>query len=124
MWPSKLSSITSELKEAGAVVMGESYVCSLGAAGSAVTLTRRHLWLLHLLRGLFSKAHSSRSVLASALEGLDLPTTSEEIWRYAPLRDLDLEALGARRAPSHVESIEEIVSQADVVVRMVDGVPG
>ena len=60
----------------------------------------------------------------SAFEALGLPTTSDEVWRYAPLGDLGLNRFEVPRAPS-TESDSTFASalraRAGLVIRVVDG---
>ena len=61
----------------------------------------------------------------SAFEALGLPTTTDEVWRYAPLGEFALDrfapsATSAARADSTM--VEGLVAHAGLVVRVVDGV--
>lgn len=56
------------------------------------------------------------------VEAQGLPTTSDEVWRYAPLRDLDLDGFGSpTTAPAAPAFIEELAGVADIVIRVENG---
>jgi Fe-S cluster assembly protein SufD len=60
----------------------------------------------------------------SVFESLGLPTTSDEVWRYAPLNDLRLERFDVPIAPtSRPDSpfASELSKRAGLVIRVVDG---
>jgi Fe-S cluster assembly protein SufD len=66
----------------------------------------------------------ARHVAWSTFESAGLPTTSDEVWRYAPLRDLDLDAFQvskeARLLPD-TQFAAMLGARAGQVVRVVDG---
>lgn len=66
----------------------------------------------------------ARHVAWSAFESAGLPTTSDEVWRYAPLRDLDLDdfqvSKEARLVPD-TQFAATLDARAGLVVRVVDG---
>ncbi len=69
-------------------------------------------------------AHDRRRAWA-AFEALGLPTTTDEVWRYAPLSELSLDRFAsttssAARADSAI--VDGLVAHAGLVVRVVDGV--
>ncbi|MBW4078188.1 MAG: Fe-S cluster assembly protein SufD [Acidobacteria bacterium] len=67
---------------------------------------------------------TERSRAWSIFETLGLPTTSDEVWRYAPLGDLDLDRFAIALVPSGgVDSAfaRELRDRAGLVVRVVDG---
>ncbi|MHB1209277.1 MAG: Fe-S cluster assembly protein SufD [Acidimicrobiales bacterium] len=67
---------------------------------------------------------TERSRAWSIFETLGLPTTSDEVWRYAPLGDLDLDKFAIAPVPSGgVDSAfaRELRDRAGLVVRVVDG---
>jgi Fe-S cluster assembly protein SufD len=67
---------------------------------------------------------TERSRAWSIFETLGLPTTSDEVWRYAPLGDLDLDKFSIAPAPSNeADSVfaRELRDRAGLVVRVVDG---
>ncbi|NNN00492.1 MAG: SufD family Fe-S cluster assembly protein [Acidimicrobiaceae bacterium] len=60
----------------------------------------------------------------SAFESVGLPTTADEVWRYAPLRDLDLDSYRVPDAPATAPDTHfatMLASRAGLVVRVVDG---
>lgn len=60
----------------------------------------------------------------SVFEALGLPTTSDEVWRYAPLGDLGLEHFEVPRAPgseSNSTFASALRERAQLVIRVVDG---
>ena len=66
----------------------------------------------------------ARRVAWAAFERAGLPTTSDEVWRYAPLGDLNLDAFVVPTQPrDRVDSAfaEELCERSDFVVRVVDG---
>ncbi|MGC2486196.1 MAG: Fe-S cluster assembly protein SufD [Acidimicrobiales bacterium] len=57
-------------------------------------------------------------------EVLGLPTTSDEVWRYAPLRDLDLDHFLVASSPRHDADspfATQLCERAGLVVRVADG---
>jgi Fe-S cluster assembly protein SufD len=67
---------------------------------------------------------TERSRAWSIFETLGLPTTSDEVWRYAPLGELDLDRFLV--APTSTKSADsqfasQLRDQAGLVVRVVDG---
>ncbi|MGA2123105.1 MAG: Fe-S cluster assembly protein SufD [Acidimicrobiales bacterium] len=57
-------------------------------------------------------------------ENLGLPTTSDEVWRYAPLRDLNIDQFAVASSPRHdVDSpfAAQLCERAGLVVRVTDG---
>jgi Fe-S cluster assembly protein SufD len=57
-------------------------------------------------------------------EALGLPTTSDEVWRYAPLRDLDIDEFSVARAARHEADsafAAQLCERAGLVVRVSDG---
>jgi Fe-S cluster assembly protein SufD len=60
----------------------------------------------------------------NAFTALGLPTTVDEVWRYAPLSDLDLDrfALSSREARPELSPLaRDLAARAGLVVRLVDG---
>jgi Fe-S cluster assembly protein SufD len=60
----------------------------------------------------------------SSFEEAGLPTTSDEVWRYAPLNDLSLDAFTVNSFPNeHTDSefASRLCERAGLVVRVVDG---
>ena len=60
----------------------------------------------------------------TAFERVGLPTTSDEVWRYAPLKDLDLDRFAVTTSPderSGSEFASQLCERAGLVVRVVDG---
>lgn len=60
----------------------------------------------------------------SVFESIGLPTTSDEVWRYAPLGDLRLERFQVPSAPSSApDSVfaTQLCQRAGLVIRVVDG---
>ena len=67
-------------------------------------------------------ASDDRRRLLDAVATQGLPTTSDEVWRYAPLRDLDLNAFGAPSPAPHAPTfVESLAAQADIVIRVENG---
>jgi Fe-S cluster assembly protein SufD len=60
----------------------------------------------------------------SVYEALGLPTPSDEVWRYAPLGDLDLERFEVPSAPKQAPDSDfatQLRQRAGLVIRVVDG---
>ena len=60
----------------------------------------------------------------TAFEAAGLPTTSDEVWRYAPLKDFDLNRFGVVSEPTtRADSpfAAQLCERAGLVVRVVDG---
>ena len=60
----------------------------------------------------------------SLFEETGLPTTSDEVWRYAPLNDLVLDAFSVTSAPAKLDDspfAAQLCARAGLVVRVVDG---
>ena len=60
----------------------------------------------------------------SAFEEAGLPTTSDEVWRYAPLKDLVIDSFNVSSAPATQENspfASQLCERAGLVVRVVDG---
>jgi Fe-S cluster assembly protein SufD len=67
---------------------------------------------------------ASRRLAWSVFEEIGLPTTSDEVWRYAPLGDLGLERFTVPSGPSDTPDsafAKELSQRAGVVIRVVDG---
>ncbi|MHB1251930.1 MAG: Fe-S cluster assembly protein SufD [Acidimicrobiales bacterium] len=67
---------------------------------------------------------TERSRAWSIFETLGLPTTSDEVWRYAPLGELDLDKFRVAPVPSGREDSDfasQLRDRAGLVVRVVDG---
>ena len=67
---------------------------------------------------------SSRVDAWSAFSALGLPTTVDEVWRYAPLGDLDLDrfALASRESLPELSTLaSDLAERAGLVIRIVDG---
>ncbi|MHB1089114.1 MAG: SufD family Fe-S cluster assembly protein, partial [Acidimicrobiales bacterium] len=67
---------------------------------------------------------TERSRAWSIFETLGLPTTSDEVWRYAPLGELDLDKFRVAPKPSGREDSDfasQLRDRAGLVVRVVDG---
>jgi Fe-S cluster assembly protein SufD len=67
---------------------------------------------------------ASRQLAWSAFERAGLPTVSDEVWRYAPLSEFDVERFVVAAAPkSRAESAfaGQLCERAGLVVRVVDG---
>ena len=67
---------------------------------------------------------SSRVDAWSAFSALGLPTTVDEVWRYAPLGDLDLDrfALASQEALPELSTLaSDLAERAGLVIRIVDG---
>jgi Fe-S cluster assembly protein SufD len=65
-----------------------------------------------------------RQLAWAAFEEAGLPTTSDEVWRYAPLKDFDLDRFGVVKAPTaRTDSAfaAQLCERAGLVVRVVDG---
>jgi hypothetical protein len=65
-----------------------------------------------------------RQVAWAAFEVAGLPTTSDEVWRYAPLKDFDLDRFGVVTEPTmRADSAfaAQLCERAGLVVRVVDG---
>ena len=70
---------------------------------------------------------SSRADAWSAFSALGLPTTVDEVWRYAPLGDLDLDrfALASQEALPELSTLaSDLAERAGLVIRIVDGFLG
>jgi len=66
----------------------------------------------------------ARYLAWSAFEAAGLPTTSDEVWRYAPLKDLDLDEFHVASAPvvaPDTPFAAMLAQRAGVVIRVVDG---
>ncbi len=60
----------------------------------------------------------------NVFDTLGLPTTTDEVWRYAPLRELDLDSFEVRsrhEIPAMSSFARELGDRAGLVVRVVDG---
>ncbi|MHB8378763.1 MAG: SufB/SufD family protein [Acidimicrobiales bacterium] len=60
----------------------------------------------------------------SLFQTTGLPTTSDEVWRYAPLSELDLEHFDVPSAPTSTPDSDfaaRLVQRAGLVIRVVDG---
>jgi Fe-S cluster assembly protein SufD len=67
---------------------------------------------------------AARQLAWSAFESVGLPTTSDEVWRYAPLGDLALDNYRVADQPDSAEDSQfsrQLVARAGLVVRVVDG---
>jgi Fe-S cluster assembly protein SufD len=67
---------------------------------------------------------SDRRLAWSLFEAQGLPTTSDEVWRYAPLNDLDLDRFAVASEPQRVGDspfATQLVERAGLVVRVTDG---
>jgi len=65
-----------------------------------------------------------RQLAWTAFEEAGLPTTSDEVWRYAPLKDFDLDRFGVVSEPAtRTDSAfaAQLCERAGLVVRVVDG---
>ncbi len=65
-----------------------------------------------------------RRLAWSIFEETGLPTTSDEVWRYAPLGDLDLENFAVPENPSNAGGsafAAQLAARAGLVIRVVDG---
>ena len=74
---------------------------------------------------LIADASSARRDAWRAFTTLGLPTTSDEVWRYAPLSDLDLDHYALARPADAVETsrlARSLARHAGLVVTMIDGV--
>src|SRR5664280_1916074 len=66
----------------------------------------------------------ARQLAWSAFEVAGLPTTSDEVWRYAPLKDFVLdnfEVVGAPSRRTDSAFAQQLCDRAGLVVRVVDG---
>jgi Fe-S cluster assembly protein SufD len=66
----------------------------------------------------------AREAAWSSFLASGLPTTSDEVWRYAPLSELDMERFDVTRAPSKAVDSDfaaQLCSKSGLVVRVVDG---
>ena len=66
----------------------------------------------------------AREEFWQAFERAGLPTTNDEVWRYAPLRDLDLDRFSVPEQPAEGEESEfarRLCERAGLVIRVVDG---
>jgi Fe-S cluster assembly protein SufD len=60
----------------------------------------------------------------SSFSALGLPTTTDEVWRYAPLNDLDIDRFVVTRNPSNKPEstfATQLCARSGLVVRVVDG---
>jgi Fe-S cluster assembly protein SufD len=67
---------------------------------------------------------SQRQAAWDAFSTSGLPTTSDEVWRYAPLGDLSLERYHVAPAPTDLSAgafASDLASQAALVITVVDG---
>ncbi len=67
---------------------------------------------------------ASRQGAFSAFEATGLPTTTDEVWRYAPLSELSLDKFSITSSPSkHTDSAfaTDLTKSAGLVIRVVDG---
>lgn len=67
---------------------------------------------------------ASRRAAWLGFEAAGLPTTSDEVWRYAPLGELDVDRFTVSRDPSSLagtDFAERLCAQAGLVVRVTDG---
>jgi Fe-S cluster assembly protein SufD len=67
---------------------------------------------------------SQRRLAWSLFEAQGLPTTSDEVWRYAPLNDLDLDRFAVASEPQRVGDspfAAQLIERAGLVVRVTDG---
>ncbi len=67
---------------------------------------------------------SARRLAWSLFEAQGLPTTSDEVWRYAPLNDLDLDRFAVASEPERVSDSPfavQLIERAGLVVRVTDG---
>lgn len=79
-------------------------------------LTSAHEWVNAL-----DNSDERRRILHS-VAATGLPTTSDEVWRYTPLRDLNLDAFGsATAAPHSPQFVDTLTERADVVIRVENG---
>ncbi len=65
-----------------------------------------------------------RRVAWDRFEVLGLPTTSDEVWRYAPLRDLNMDEFSVAHSPRHDADspfAAQLCERAGLVVRVTDG---
>jgi Fe-S cluster assembly protein SufD len=67
---------------------------------------------------------TDRRLAWSAFEAEGLPTTTDEVWRYAPLKDLMLDSFSVAEAPSiksDTAFAAELCARGGLVIRVVDG---
>ena len=67
---------------------------------------------------------AERQLAWSAFESAGLPTTDDEVWRYAPLKDLVLDRFSVPAQPAHggdSDFAAQLCQRAGLVVRVVDG---
>ncbi|MGD0055909.1 MAG: SufD family Fe-S cluster assembly protein [Acidimicrobiales bacterium] len=67
---------------------------------------------------------ASRQLAWSGFEKAGLPTVSDEVWRYAPLSEFDLERFAVATAPrtsSDSAFASQLCERAGLIVRVVDG---
>jgi Fe-S cluster assembly protein SufD len=67
---------------------------------------------------------SERRLAWSLFEAEGLPTTSDEVWRYAPLSDLDLDRFAVASEPQRVADsplAAQLIERAGLIVRVTDG---
>lgn len=67
---------------------------------------------------------AARLLAWSDFEAVGLPTTSDEVWRYAPLGDLTLDRFRVAATPDRLADSDfaaELCARAGLVVRVVDG---
>jgi Fe-S cluster assembly protein SufD len=66
----------------------------------------------------------ARELVWTSFVSSGLPTTSDEVWRYAPLNDLDLDRFDVTREPAETSPTTfaaQLSSKGGLVVRVVDG---
>src|SRR5580704_7022638 len=67
---------------------------------------------------------ATRQLAWAAFEVAGLPTTDDEVWRYAPLKDFDLDHFGVVSEPTTRADSPfgaQLCERAGLVVRVVDG---
>ncbi len=67
---------------------------------------------------------SRRQLAFAAFEAAGLPTTSDEVWRYAPLKEFDLDSFDVVTEPTTLADTPfaaQLCERAGLVVRVVDG---
>ncbi len=67
---------------------------------------------------------ATRQVSWAAFCEMGLPTTTDEVWRYAPLNDLDLDQYNVSTRPLSVTDSEfasQLCARAGLVIRVIDG---
>lgn len=67
---------------------------------------------------------AQRQLSWQAFQEEGLPSTSDEVWRYAPLKDLDLDTFVVSSSPEVLaDSVfaAQLCARAGLVVRVVDG---